>query len=186
MFSGTGSSGRASSSFQPGDEPREDTPGFCFGDVTQVLVQKDASVHREWILVSHTHRGASWASGAAQAAQFVRIILRFWVILGLRGGLTRLEKPDFFFRPASPMYLDCTKIIHQSTFWIAFHIFLIAGRPYSYRRVTKISPCGSHLSPWTSGADIAVLGRRAAAALLALRLRPDGKTRVAHDAQHCH
>ena len=42
----------ASSSFQPGDEPREDTPGFCFGDVTQVLVQKDASVHREWILVS--------------------------------------------------------------------------------------------------------------------------------------
>ena len=47
-------------------------------------------------LVLHlTHRGASWASGAAQAAQFVRIILRFAVILGLRR-LTRLEKPDFF------------------------------------------------------------------------------------------
>ena len=48
-------------------------------------------------LVQHlTHRGALWASGAAQAAQFVRIILRFAVsLLRLRGGLTRLEKPDF-------------------------------------------------------------------------------------------
>ena len=42
------------------------------------------------------HRGASWASGAAQAAQFVRIILRFAVSYwALRGGFTRLEKPDF-------------------------------------------------------------------------------------------
>ena len=40
----------------------------------------------------------SWASGAAQAAQFVRIILRFAVSYrALRGGFSRLlEKPDYF------------------------------------------------------------------------------------------
>jgi hypothetical protein len=43
-----------------------------------------------------THRGAVWASGAAQAAHFVRIILRFCgELLGLRGGFDRL-KPDIF------------------------------------------------------------------------------------------
>jgi len=48
------------------------------------------------------HFGASWASGAAQAAQFVGIILRFLrVLLGLRGGLTRLEKPVFQLRNAA-------------------------------------------------------------------------------------
>jgi hypothetical protein len=40
-----------------------------------------------------------WASGAAQAAQFVRIILRSAVsYLRLRGGFARLEKPDFSIR----------------------------------------------------------------------------------------
>ena len=42
------------------------------------------------------HRGASWASEAAQAAQFVRSILRFYGLRALRGGLTRLEKPEIF------------------------------------------------------------------------------------------
>jgi hypothetical protein len=37
-----------------------------------------------------------WASGAAQAGQVVRIILRFAVSYWVCGGLTRLEKPDFF------------------------------------------------------------------------------------------
>ena len=32
------------------------------------------------------HRGALWASGAAQAAQFVRIMLRFAVSCGALGG----------------------------------------------------------------------------------------------------
>jgi len=49
------------------------------------------------LTLQRTQRGALWASGAAQAAQFVRIILRFCgELLGLRGGLTRLAKPDFF------------------------------------------------------------------------------------------
>jgi len=48
------------------------------------------------ITISHlTHRGAVWASGAAQAAQFVRIILRFAVSYWVCAALTRLGKPDF-------------------------------------------------------------------------------------------
>ena len=43
-----------------------------------------------WHLI---HRGAVWASGAAQAAQVVRIILRFCGELLGCGGLTRLGKP---------------------------------------------------------------------------------------------
>ena len=48
-----------------------------------------------WPLTLHrTHRGALWASGAAQAAQFVRIILRFAVSYwGLRGGFDDLKNP---------------------------------------------------------------------------------------------
>ena len=54
-------------------------------------------VELQYLNLHLTHRGALWASGAAQAAQFVRIILRFAVSYrALRGGLTRLGKPDFF------------------------------------------------------------------------------------------
>ena len=44
-----------------------------------------------------THRGALWASGAAQAAQFVRIILRFCGELWVQS-LTQ-SKPVFFTEP---------------------------------------------------------------------------------------
>ena len=70
-------------------------------------------VELQYLVRQRTHRGASWASGAAQAAQFVRSILRFCgELLGLRGGLTRLEKPEIFnsqnsqTKPLSPTPLD--------------------------------------------------------------------------------
>ena len=50
----------------------------------------------QYLNLQRTHRGALWASGAAQAAQVVRIILRFVVSIGLAAALTRLEKPEFF------------------------------------------------------------------------------------------
>ena len=40
----------------------------------------------QYLSLHLTHRGASWASGAAQAAQFVRIILRFAVSYWACGG----------------------------------------------------------------------------------------------------
>ena len=47
-------------------------------------------------LVWHlTHRGASWASGAAQAAHVVRIILRFAVSFGLARRLDSAWKTRF-------------------------------------------------------------------------------------------
>ena len=39
------------------------------------------------------HRGALWASGAAQAAQVVRIILRWRGREGRGGGVYKREKP---------------------------------------------------------------------------------------------
>merc|ERR1712155_238336 len=39
-----------------------------------------------------THRGASWASGAAQAGQVVRIILRWRGVVEVRGGVRRLNQ----------------------------------------------------------------------------------------------
>ena len=58
-------------------------------------------VASQYLNLHLTHRGALWASGAAQAAQVVRIILRFAVsywgcAAALRASLTRLGKPDFF------------------------------------------------------------------------------------------
>ena len=53
-------------------------------------------VESQYLNLHRTHRGALRASGAAQAAQFVRIILRFAVSYVLCGGLTRLEKPVFY------------------------------------------------------------------------------------------
>ena len=50
------------------------------------------------------HRGAVWASGAAQAAQVVRIILRFavsyWACAALLDALLGLENPFFIAQSA--------------------------------------------------------------------------------------
>jgi hypothetical protein len=58
------------------------------GAVVQVLLQ-----YLVWHL---THRGASWASGAAQAAQVVRIILRFAVLLTCAAACASGLKNPFF------------------------------------------------------------------------------------------
>ena len=66
------------------------------------------------LLLCSTDRGASWASGAAQAAQVVRIFLRFAVSYWVCGGLTRLEKPDLIAPAESHQYLPalCTRYAH--------------------------------------------------------------------------
>ena len=54
----------------------------------------------QYLTLHLTHRGALWASGAAQAAQFVRIILRFAVSYwGLRGGFDSAWQTRFFNPP---------------------------------------------------------------------------------------
>ena len=56
-----------------------------------------SKVRLQYLDLQRTQRGASWASGAAQAAQVVRIILRFAVSYwAFEAALTRLEKPDYF------------------------------------------------------------------------------------------
>ena len=55
-------------------------------------------VESQYLTLHRTHRGASWASGAAQAAQFWMIILRFAVSYWACGSLTRLEKPVLYSR----------------------------------------------------------------------------------------
>ena len=89
------------------------------------IVERGAGVRVCWqvasqYLVLHlTHRGASWASGAAQAAQFVRIILRFAVSYGKlksdSAGKTRfvnskttgasIRRPDAVDTTSRPRYL---------------------------------------------------------------------------------
>ena len=51
-------------------------------------------VASQYLVLQRTHRGALWASGAAQAAQVVRIILRFCGELWF--ALTLYPKPVFF------------------------------------------------------------------------------------------
>ncbi len=72
------------------------------------------------------HRGASWASGAAQAAQFVRIILRFAVLYsGLRAAFQalRLGLKNPFFQPLSTRARDTVTEISR------YHQDAVAAHP---------------------------------------------------------
>ena len=52
------------------------------------MLGKITYVELQYLSLQRTHRGASWASGAAQAAQVVRIILRWrGASRGSRGSL---------------------------------------------------------------------------------------------------
>ena len=87
-------------------------------------------VELQYLVEHRTHRGASWASGAAQAAQFVRIILRwFGVFVSSRDGVLVLLVS---YTPlANPVSLPGRQSGHGATRWILLYRSRLVQQPFS-------------------------------------------------------